>query len=223
MSSSRTSLTVAQGGSIYARRFAARRNHGSSVIDASSALSFESQFTVAELHECLMADNQLSSSLVDVLGGGTDTQMIVDTCTMANNIVATDDLAYAIEAEVNYAQLTDSIIYEPGAQVIRFTGPEADDLTAQYDLVNNASTLSGALGVLQGAPTFVDTANQDYHLVATSLGVDYAPAFSDTDLDGNPRPVDLTCLRNVFGPTDLGAYELQSDPDAIFCNGFETP
>ncbi len=149
--------------------------------------------------------------------------MIVDTCTITNNVVDSEVIpAYTIHAEVNYAQLTNSILYDVGAQVIDFLGPQADDLTVQYVLANNISTLGSALGTIQGAPTFVNAANQDYHLAGTSLGVDYAPSLTDTDLDGNPRPVDLPCTRNVFGPTDLGAYELQSDPDAIFCSGFET-
>lgn len=194
------------------------------MIYVNAAENFEPpRVNVAEFHECLMANNTTTGPLIFIDGAGTNTQMILDTCTIADNTVDTQGIpAYTIGADVNYAQLTNSIIYDPGAQVISFGGPQANDLTVQYVLANNISTLGSALGTIQGAPTFVNASSQNYHLTGTSLGVDYAPALSDYDLDGTPRPVDLPCTRNVFGPTDLGAYELQSDPDAIFCGGFES-
>jgi hypothetical protein len=101
------------------------------------------------------------------------------------------------------------------------------DVTAQYNLVNNSSPFVGTndVGIQQGAPTFVDSANGDYHLKSTSLGVNYAPAgISTVDLDGKPRVVNLPGVTDVFGPMDLGAYEIQSVcavSDTIFCDGFD--
>jgi hypothetical protein len=83
--------------------------------------------------------------------------------------------------------------------------------------------------IVQGIPTFVDATNGDYHLRAHSLGVDFAVALKnpDIDLDGNPGGItDLPQIPNLLGPADLGAYELQSafacdtNADALFCDGF---
>jgi hypothetical protein len=67
-------------------------------------------------------------------------------------------------------------------------------------------------------PAFVDAANGNYHLRANSpllnAGLHSIPGGIATyDLDGNPR--------DVFGEVDIGAYELQQLPDAIFSDGFE--
>jgi hypothetical protein len=79
---------------------------------------------------------------------------------------------------------------------------------------------------VQGEPTFVDAANGDYHLKYGSLGIDFAPAGTGSDLDRQPRAVDMLLVNDLFGPMDIGAYELQRAPpciagDTIFCNGFE--
>lgn len=225
-------IDIASGGQMVARRFAARRNIGSSVIYVNTQVAGHSSTNLlsTEVHECLMADNVTTRPLIEAYGGADNTQLVVDTCTLANNTVDTGTVpAYTIAADVNYAVLTNSIVYDLGALVVKFGGA-AGDLTAQYDLVNNSSTMpADALGVLKGPPSFVDVTNQDYHLVRTSLGVDYAPALADYDLDGNPRPIDLADVPNVFGPTDLGAYEIQtqlapqpcSAADTIFCDGFD--
>ena len=94
--------------------------------------------------------------------------------------------------------------------------------------------LSTAFKGAGNPPVFVDPANGDYHLKATSLGVDFAPPppiappGPDTiDLDGNPRDVDLAFAGDVFGTRDLGAYELQNGfrecgaQDSVFCDGFD--
>jgi hypothetical protein len=81
---------------------------------------------------------------------------------------------------------------------------------------------------MEGAPTFVDAANGDYHLQLNSLGVDFAPTGTGIDLDGRTRTVDLPGVPNTIGPLDLGAYEIQVDTvlgcanaDTIFCDGFD--
>ena len=77
---------------------------------------------------------------------------------------------------------------------------------------------------MQGAPSFVDAANRDYHLQISSLGVDYAPAAANVDLDGNTRNADMPGAPNAYGPLDLGAFERQSScgaADSVFCNGFD--
>jgi hypothetical protein len=62
----------------------------------------------------------------------------------------------------------------------------------------------------------------------TSLGVDFAPSGTGSDLDRRPRTVDLIDIPNAFGPMDLGAYEIQNQivacavGDTIFCDGFDS-
>jgi hypothetical protein len=184
--------------------------------------------------DCLLVDNVESENVINLFPNGNpneagqNTQLIVNNCTIAGNSLS---LPYAIFALVNYVEVTNSIVYQPGANVLDFLTQSPTDLTAEYDLVNDASTLTtGGIvaGLLEGAPTFVDSANGDYHLVRTSLGVDYAPELDGFDLDGSPRTVDLTDVPNVFGPMDLGPYEIQtqatgacSAADTIFCNGYD--
>ncbi len=66
-------------------------------------------------------------------------------------------------------------------------------------------TLPGADGVITNEPRFVNQADNDFHLQATSLCINagsnaYAP--SAFDLDGNPRI--------VGGTGDIGAFEFQA-------------
>lgn len=228
-------VTIAKLSQMSAYHFAARRNHAGSLVYFDAFQNTASHpLVTAQMHDCLMVDNVTTQPLITAEGDDDNTRLVVDSCTIANNTVDMNFVpAYTISAGVNYAEVTNSIVYDPGAQVIAFSSDRpAEDLTARYDLVNNASTMGhDALGVLQGAPSFVDPSQQDYHLQRGSLGVDYAPAQSGVDLDGNARTVDLTDVPNVFGPLDLGAYEIQ-DPspsnacaatDTIFCNDFEQP
>lgn len=92
----------------------------------------------------------------------------------------------------------------------------ARDVPAQF---------AGVDSVLEGEPGFID--DSWGRLGPTSPAVDFAPAssFAPTalDLDGKPRIVNLPTVRNLFGPVDLGPYELQSDDRFLFRDGFEDP
>jgi predicted outer membrane repeat protein len=195
---------------LQANRFAARGNHGGSLFQFVDDSADYGPPPASTLRNCLLADNVESAPLILVTGNADGSRLTVDSCTITNNTVDTASVpAYTIDASVNYLQLTDSIIYDLGAQVVNFNhGRPAGDLTANYDLVNNSSTLPNGLGVLKGAPSFAQASQHDYHLLGTSLGVDYAPGESGSDLDGNPRTVDLPSASNVYGPMDLGAYEM---------------
>lgn len=199
-------VLIQSDGELYANRLAARRNHGGSLFQF---VDDQDQAPPSALHDCLLADNVETAPLILVTGGAKASQLIVDTCTITNNRVDTASVpAYTIGADVNFMELTNSIVYDLGAQVIDFHGRPAGDLTAHYDLVNNSGTLPNGLGILKGAPTFIDAAQQNYHLASASLGVDYAPGVGGVDLDNNPRTADSSNVPNVFGPMDLGAYEI---------------
>jgi hypothetical protein len=221
-------VDIEEGGRLQGSRFAARRNQGGDTIYVDTTQSASTGLLVTELDNCLLVDNIESGSVIYLTppesgNPGQDTQLVVNNCTITHNTVGYP----SIFSIVNYVEITNSIIYDPGAEVLFFDG-QPSDVTAEYDLVNNSSTLTtGGIvtGVLQGAPTFVDEGGQDYHLVRGSLGVNYAPAGSTTaDLDGNTRVVNLPGVPDVYGPMDLGAYEIQSacaNSDTIFCDGFD--
>jgi len=224
-------VLIESGGEFSGLRFAARRNHGGSLIQfvADTGTSPGGVGDDVYLYDCLLADNVASGSpgtLIEASGGHAQTQLLVKNCTIANNQL---DAASVIHAGVDFAIVTDSIVYQPASQATLDFSGAADHLTTAYVLSNETGSLGGGTGISQGAPTFVDAANHDYHLARTSLGVDYAPAQAGMDLDGLPRTIDLSDITDTFGPLDLGAYEIQTQlppsacavADTIFCNGFE--
>ena len=179
---------------------------------------FEQSFT---LSDSLIAGNLFGGEVVSLTtDGGAST---IDRCTIADNTVGAP---FVLLIDGSQATLTNSIIDQPGHSTLDFNGPPAG-LTANYVLSTEIVELGTRTDVMQGEPTFVDPANNDYHLKYGSLGIDFAPAGTGSDLDRKPRSVDLTLVNNLYGPMDIGAYELQQAPacvasDTIFCNGFET-
>jgi hypothetical protein len=173
-------------------------------------------FGVSEISNCLIANNGVSNTLIS---GVSISAMDIANCTFANNGI---DLGYVIASDCCLL-FDSSIIDQPGVQAVDFTG-DASLFISNYVLANDTSTLNGSTSSIQGAPSFVDAANRDYHLQISSLGVDYAPAAANVDLDGNTRNADMPGAPNAYGPLDLGAFERQSScgaADSLFCNGFD--
>lgn len=82
---------------------------------------------------------------------------------------------------------------------------------------SNCASFAQSNGNISGDPRFLNPANGDYHVEpssATDAGDNTAPNLPQQDYDGNPRVVDANgdCVDTV----DLGAYELQSSPQANF-------
>ncbi len=216
-------VLVQSNGTLFGERFAARRNQAGRLME----LIADTQLASIVLTNCLLADNTLTSNLLWGAGGAPATVLFVHSCTLSHNTLGSSDPV--IYADVGRFELTGSIVDQPAqTQTYAFTG-NSQFLFTQYVLTNNTSAFNGGTGIMQGTPLFVDAANGDYHQQRTSLGVDIAPTIAGVDLDGNPRTVDLLDISNVFGPTDLGAYEIQTQlppsacsvSDTIFCNGFE--
>ncbi|MEP7041588.1 MAG: hypothetical protein ABI843_00910 [Dokdonella sp.] len=218
-------VLIQSSGVLFASRFAARRNQAGRLIE----LIADTQLGSVILDDCLLADNSLTSNLLWGDGGAADTNLFVHSCTLTHNqLGSTDPVVYA---NVSRLEITDSIIDQPQqVDSLAFTG-SADNLFTQYVLTNDTRSFVNGPGILAGAPLFVDAANADYHLQRSSPGIDEAPAIDGVDLDGNPRSFDLPDIANDFGPTDLGAYEIQTllpppacaVADTIYCNGFEMP
>jgi len=217
-------VLMQSNGALFADRFAARRNHGGRLV----ALIADTDIASAVLENCLLADNVMTSNLLWGNGGADDTDLFVHGCTLTHNTLGSADPV--IFANVHRLEVTDSIIDQTPTASLVFNGP-SDQLFTQYVLTNDTGSFTGGLGILFGAPLFIDAANGDYHLQRSSPGVDEAPATDGLDLDGNARTVDLTDVGDDFGPTDLGAFEIQTQlppsgcsvDDTVFCNGFELP
>jgi len=204
---------------IAAERLHVQHNAGAHAFSMSESNSLSNQsFT---LRDALIADNQWTGEAMSLTTAGGPA--IIDRCTIAGNSIGTGNVLLIDGAA---ATLTNSIIDQPGHSTLDFNSSSSNNLTANYVLATEILELGTRTGVMQGEPTFVDAANGNYHLTYGSLGIDYAPAGTGTDLDRRPRTVDMPLLNDLFGPMDIGAYELQLAPpcvagDTIFCNGFE--
>jgi hypothetical protein len=174
------------------------------------------------LNSCLLADNHTQRELIGA------SYLTIDNCTMANNTI---DDGYVLYVPVDGSgngllKIANTIIDQPDNLPLDYQ-PSLSNLNASYLLLRDiASFPKISTTILAAEPTFVDAANGDYHLQATSWGIDFAPAESGvatTDLDGNPRNVDLPPVPNLYGAHDLGAYERQyvCVADTVFCNGFD--
>jgi hypothetical protein len=187
-----------------------------------------SSTTGATFSNCLLVDNSVTQELAAQTDGNSAFVELAS-CTVAGNQIGALN---AFNASGSFF-LFDTIIDQPGHSTTNPSITNPNFVT--HVLTNDRSTLPDSVYVHQGAPTFVDAAHGDYHLMPTSLGVDNAPietGFIATtlDLDRKPRVVDLPTVANNFGPMDLGAYEVRLQAvlscavdDTIFCNGFEGP
>ena len=171
---------------------------------------------------CLITDNSVSDELIFSNGGLVEYK----NCTIANNSIGS---AYLINFDdTDTINLAYDIFDQPG-KTTAYVITVYSAFNTSYLMAADTSGLPTSTnpGVIFGLPIFFDAAHGDYHLRATSPGVDFAPSSLDTvDLDGAPTAVDLPQVANHFGPSDLGAYELQtafacdSHADAMFCDGF---
>lgn len=220
-------ILLQSNGSMVVNRVAMRRNQAQNLlVFVADQSPINGVGDYLQMHESLLVDNTMTGNLIAGSGGAAGTGMVVDTTTIANNHFS--DLYYVIAAQTNFLEVTDSIIDQPSQPSLAFFG-DSGNLTTRYVLTNDTIPFSGGTGIVDGVPTYVDAANGDYHQARTSLGVDFAPALNGSDLDANPRTVDLDDVPNLFGPADVGAYEIQTQlppsacavADTIFCNGFD--
>ncbi|MEO7323253.1 MAG: hypothetical protein ABIW82_00330 [Dokdonella sp.] len=211
-------------GYLIANRFSMRGNR------AGHAIRIVGDGGRIQLFNCLIAGNTFGQELF-YESGSEEVVDLINSCTFANNAI---NASHVIHAESKLS-LTDSIIDEAGTLALDYSG-DAANLSVNYVLSNDISTLPGnGTSVALGVPTFVDLVGGDYHLKATSRGLDFAPTsdayyvHNGTDLDGKPRNFDLPAAGDVFGAQDLGVYELQNlfrecgASDSVFCDGFDHP
>lgn len=173
------------------------------------------------LRNCLTGANDIARELIRMQGG--DAPLSIIDCTLAPDIINSTHVIKFDNGGGNSLTLESSIVDEPGT--LTLNAPGNLNVITNYVLSNDTSSLPANATVIAGQPRYVGIDAGDYHLRATSIGIDFAPANGGTDLDGNRRDVDLPGIPNLYGPRDLGAYERQTlllcSADTIFCDGFD--
>ena len=165
-------------------RFEMRHNVANSVIGELTDAP-----TLVTLSNCLLADNNVSGSLIEaVTPGGLDIASR-PLSTAARWPATRSAPPRSCARPMSTFGLSNSIVDQPGKVTV--DAPLVMPFLIAYVLSNDVSTLPPIEGVALGEPTFVDAANGDYHLQPISLGVDFAPTgVTALDLDGLPRTVD---------------------------------
>ncbi len=93
------------------------------------------------------------------------------------------------------------------------------------EISTNPDTYQTYEQVIEGLPTFIDTANGNYRLDATdSIAIDRCdevsnPVNVNTDVDGQTRPYDVSGVADDLGTLDIGYDEVSFD--LIFKQSFE--
>jgi predicted outer membrane repeat protein len=172
------------------------------------------------LRGCLLTGNTVSEELIQNV---TSRDLVISHCTITGNQVGG---SHSILADGDTV-IGHSIVWQPGKKVLRRTDTGAY-LNLRNLLVNDIDGLPPQVDILSATPGFVSAAERDYHLRPDSVAVDFAQYAFGTDydmagdLDGGLREVDVPEIPNEFGPRDLGVYEMQSFPDLIFQDGFDS-
>lgn len=188
---------------------------------ASAIRTFDSS---NDFQNCLVADSAFTGDPFvfendGYFDGSTTT---IRGCTVANNAIG----GGAVISSGRNVGFYTSIVDQPGVATVSLFDSAA--ATAGYVLAADLDGLPVQADIVQGSPLYVDASNGDYHLQRGSAGVDFAPSGGGTDLDRHAHDVDLGDIANVFGPRDLGAYEIQTQlpgscyvADTVFCDGFD--
>ena len=166
----------------------------------------------------------------------------LDQCTLANNTI---DDGYVIFGKAGLSMSND-LFFQPDNSTLDYQEgttslnpdcvSDAFCLFVKYVISGETASLHDPFLSLQLAdPLFVDPSNsniseRDYHLqasdqngvVTASQAVDFAPTIpiEGNDLDNHPRGQVISFVPDVYGPSDVGAYEVQPLPDHIFSDSF---
>jgi len=208
----------AESGNLIATRFRLRNSIAGYAINISSG--------TATVDRCLITDNGVSTYLVSAYSFSVAE---FHNCTIANNIID-GGVVFWSGYYPSRLDLANDIIYQPGSSAATWDPSGSGAFAAAYILTDSLAGLPGSNpSIVTGAPTFVDEGNGDYHLeriAQKALDFGHTGAL-DNDLDGSPPSVDLPSIPNTFDPADLGAYERQNlfydcgTSDSVFCDGFD--
>jgi predicted outer membrane repeat protein len=215
-----SAILVQTASSFIADRIRIDANHGAHVLRAVGG-GETYDFAGAFLDNCLVDGNQNSSDLV--LGESSYSYMSFKNCTFAYNQISSG----VVLRSGDTLTLQNSIVAQGSATTVAFSGGDPDELSIDSVLSMEVGSLASGDHVIQADPSFVDPGNGDFHLLPTSLAIDYAAPVTgdDRDLDNRPRDQDMPNAPNRNGVRDLGAYERQlrycGASDSIFCDGFQ--
>ncbi len=174
----------------------------------------------------LIVDNNVGGALLDA--PGTANSVVVAATTIAYNaigpgrgvITGAGDCNPEDDARGTYVQL--SLVFQPENPLIEPTSGLQTGCFRHLVAADFGALPPSPERVVVVDPMFNEAAAGDFRLGPGSAAIDFAPATGQTlTRDGRPRVHDLATEANVFGPQDLGAYELV--PDGIFASGFESP
>lgn len=178
----------------------------------SDAFSFGS----VELNGSVLAGNQVDNELVFVESG-----LDLRATTIGANAIAGANVIRA--ASIFSVGMTRSLVWQPGVRVLLCNDGGSPENRFLYNIASDFAGIPASPTNVVADPQFVDPANGDLRLAASSPALDFAPPANDPEADGLPRTVDLAGVANRFGPQDAGAHERQSLPgdDTIFADGFD--
>lgn len=200
-------ISLVQSG-LAAERVEIRGNSGSSLLHVNSG--------TATLTNCLVAGNTGAQTLIAALAGA---ELGVLGCTFASN--GFSNAAFFSSGDFSLHQ---SIVWQPEMTTLDAASDlahvSAVDLIVTDDDSFYGLSFAESLNVSDRDPGFVDAAGGDFHLRPESLAVDNASSGPGTDIEGNPRPVNLL-HQNGLGLYDLGPYELQDKGEVIFSDGMD--
>lgn len=176
------------------------------------------------LRNALLADNVIEQIVGDFFRIGTLAEVDLTHTTIAGN--PDENGAKSVFFAPSHTpgprslRVRNSIVHQPGAApfVVSDTTTTLDHVLLDFIPAEHA----GNPTLIAADPQFVSS--DDLRLQPSSPAVDYAPEAGapTVDIDAHPRPIDLATRDDLFGPVDLGAFEVQADPiDSLFFDGFE--
>ncbi len=160
-------------------------------------LSLATQFT---LTNCMVVDNSATQDGGAVYANGAGT---IQATTLSGNTSAAT--AGGIVCVAGLSVVSSIVWGNSGIDILRdIYAPSASAQSVSYSDVGFVSGATFASGVITANPRFVDPANGDYHLAASSpcrnAGVPNASGYPTTDTDAGPR---------IVGPSiDMGGDEI---------------
>jgi len=196
-----------QSGTFFdADRLDVRDNRGGYAL---RVLGTDDGFSDVSVSNGLFAHNEVAREMV--LASDGHSHLKLDNCLFARNKIG----ANRVIAATDVLALNNSIIDQGAIPALAFTGG-ASNLDNEFNIAGNIAGLIPTPTIIQGTPTYADAANGDFKLfvgmragvAVRSLGVDFAPAAGGGDIRNWARDKQVTTTP-LFGPRDLGPYELQ--------------
>lgn len=158
----------------------------------------------SNVDNCLITNNVSSSRIIKLTThytSNTISNNVWHNCTITDNKYIYNDRSNAVISSDSLS-MTNCILWNSGSE-IRGTSIEVTHSIVRGGFPGN--------GNLDEDPRFVDPEGGDYRLLRNSPAIDSSgPTDLATDLDGNPRPVDLIGFRRDGDEAfDIGCYEFQ--------------